>query len=88
MKPTSATKDNVLTLAAKNHELYGSELSQRLLISAQATINERERLREIAKDALRFREEVNGKCDHDEAMTKLCTQCEIRAVLGEQKGEG
>lgn len=45
------------------------------------------RLRKIAEDALQFRIEMNGACGHDEYMTKLCTQCEIREALahtGEQ----
>ena len=37
-----------------------------------------EQLRTIAEGALRFRVEMNGACNHDEYMTKLCTQCEIR----------
>lgn len=40
-----------------------------------------EQLRTIAEGALRFRVETNGACNHDEYMTKLCTQCEIRAAL-------
>ena len=65
---TTATPDDAVQLV-------------RSLNQHTALVEQRDLLVSIAKDALRFREEMNGKCDHDEAMTKLCTQCEIRAAL-------
>ena len=50
----------------------------------KALADEVETLRKIAEEALRFRVEVNGACEHDEYMIKLCTQCEIRAVLNRE----
>lgn len=68
---------------ARGGESGGSK--RYLLSEIEYLLTEREKLRAIARDALRFREEVNGRCGHDGAMTKLCTQCEIRAALNEQK---
>lgn len=51
-------------------------------------ITQRERLLAIARDALRFREEMNGKCDHDQMMTEMCSQCEIREVITTSEQEG
>lgn len=52
-------------------------------------VEQRERLLQIARDALQDRVEMNGHCNHDEYMVKLCSQCEIRQLLAtiEQEGE-
>ena len=52
-------------------------------------VEQRDRLLQIARDALSFRIEMNGSCNHDNYMIKLCSQCEIRYLLTtiEQSGK-
>lgn len=76
-------KESAMTILAQYDAVadsFGGRLGSSKMENLERGV---EQLRKIAKEALRFRSEMNGPCNHEEYMTKLCTQCEIREALAQ-----